>query len=381
MKKDWNKFYVLIGTSFFTLSIAGTRPLVPLFSKELGANNAEIGLIVTMFSLVPLFISITLGKIIDRRGTKIPLLVSILIGFVSLFIPFLFQNLLGVYVSQLLAGVSQLLFVLSIQSLAGQSTEITVSETYIATFSIGVALGGFIGPIISGILSDMYRYPFAILVSGLLILLALPFSLNLKHNDVKKEKTECQSETEFAKSFELLKNSNIRNAIIVSGVLLLGKDMYIAFFPLLAEEQGISNAFIGIIISINALGGVLIRLLLPVILKYYNNASIITISLLFVGVFYLMNPFISSFILLCTCSFLLGLFLGIGQPLSIAATIQSLPTSRIGEGLGLRLSFNKLTQVVAPVILGGVSHVFGIISLFFLTGFTVLVGAFYSRKS
>lgn len=379
-RKDWNKYSILLSTSFFTLSIAGTRPVVPLFAKDLGASNAEIGLIVTMFSLIPLFISIILGKIIDKKGTKLPLVISIIIGFISLTVPFLIQNMLGIYLSQLFTGVSQLIFVLSLQSYAGSFSENKITENYIALFSIGVAVGGFAGPILNGLLSDIYSYPFAILISGLVILIALPFSLFMNDTDSSNEQHRNQAESKQSNSFDLIKNAGIRKAIIISAVLLLGKDMYTAFFPLLAEERGISNALIGIIISINALGGVLIRLILPTILQHYKNSRVITVSLIFVGILFLLNPFIGNVIVLSLLSFLLGLFLGIGQPLSIAATIQALPSARIGEGLGLRLSFNKLTQVVAPVILGSISTIFGVISIFLLTGIMVLVGAFHSQK-
>jgi MFS family permease len=393
MKKNFKKYFILISTSFFTISIAGTRPIIPLYSKELGASNTEIGLIITLFSLIPLFISILLGKIIDKRGSRIPLLISIFIGFFSLLIPFLFQNLIGIYISQLITGISQLLFVLSIQSYAGNVSENKVSEYYIALFSIGVALGGFIGPIVSGYLSDVYSYSFAMLISGILILFAVPFSLFLKNEDhikdnllknernVQQESKEKQSNLKMFTSFDLLKNPSIRNAIVISGVLLLGKDIYIAFFPLFAESQGISNTIIGIVISINALGGVLIRLVIPTILKRLNSNRIILLSLFIVGLLYLINPLSGNVILLTIISFLLGIFLGIGQPLSISLTIHSLPVSRVGEGLGLRLSFNKLVQVIAPVGLGGLSSIFGLISVFLLTGITILLGAFYSKKS
>jgi MFS family permease len=390
MKKGFKKYFILIGTSFFTISIAGTRPVIPLYSKELGASNAEIGLIITLFSLIPLFISILLGKIIDKKGTRLPLLISILIGFASLIFPFLFKNLIGIYVSQLITGISQLLFVLSIQSYAGNVSESKVSEYNIALFSIGVAIGGFIGPIVSGYLSDVYSYSFSMLISGLLILLAIPFSFFLKNENFKKDKLEQEEKMEqqysYEKqknptSFDLLKNSSIRRAIVISGVLLLGKDIYIAFFPLLAEARGISNTLIGFVISINALGGVLIRLIIPIIVKRFNSKRIITLSLFIVGVLYLVNPLSGDILVLTTVSFLLGLFWGIGQPLSISLTIHSLPVSRVGEGLGLRLSFNKLVQVIAPVGLGGLSSLFGLISVFLLTGITILLGAFYSKKS
>jgi MFS family permease len=65
-----NKNLVFICTALFMVSIAGSRPLIPLFADEIGASHAEIGVIVALFSFFPLFLSIQFGKIIDWVGVK-----------------------------------------------------------------------------------------------------------------------------------------------------------------------------------------------------------------------------------------------------------------------------------------------------------------------
>ncbi|TFJ89934.1 MFS transporter [Lentibacillus salicampi] len=78
--------------------------------------------------------------------------------------------------------------------------------------------------------------------------------------------------------------------------------------------------------------------------------------------------------LLIVLSFVLGIGLGIGQPLSIATTVESLPNNKIGEGLGLRLTINRLTQLLTPISMGGVATIVGFGGVFYSTGAIVVVG-------
>ncbi|MFC0557602.1 hypothetical protein ACFFH4_00860 [Halalkalibacter alkalisediminis] len=77
-------------------------------------------------------------------------------------------------------------------------------------------------------------------------------------------------------------------------------------------------------------------------------------------------------------SFILGLSLGMGAPLSISRTITTLPKNRVGEGLGLRLSLNRLTQVVFPVLLVPLSLDYQV--CFDLSGFIIMSGVSNLKK-
>lgn len=78
-------------------------------------------------------------------------------------------------------------------------------------------------------------------------------------------------------------------------------------------------------------------------------------------------------------SFILGMGLGIGQPLSISTTILSLPKNRVGEGLGLRLSVNRLTQVVGPITFGAVANLLGYSAVFWIVGGVIFFGSFKTK--
>ncbi|GGB48220.1 MFS transporter [Lentibacillus populi] len=372
MNKRKTRTLIVLLTSTFMFSIAGSRPLIPLYADNLGASNILIGLIVALFSFLPLFVSVKIGKIVDEIGSKRFLKLGLLMGGISLIIPFFINNLYGVFISQISAGLAQIVFVVAMQSFTGGFSEKDLREYFINIFSISVALGSFLGPLFGGFISDFYGYPIALMSGGVLLIMIIPLVKRIDDHYVYSGK-ESIKENNYS-IFHLFKFKSLQYAFLMSALILVAKDTYTAFFPLLAREYGISNFIIGFIISLNAAAGILIRLLLPFMLSYLQRRMIINISILLSGIVLLLHPLFSSQLILIGLSFVLGIGLGIGQPLSIASTVEYLPSNQIGEGLGLRLTINRLTQVLTPVSVGGVSALFGIGSVFYFTGFIVLGG-------
>lgn len=380
MKKRHDRYVMFICVCLFMTAIAGSRPLIPLYARDLGASHAEIGVIVALFSFLPLFLSIKAGKAIDRIGVRGPLILGVLFGSLSMVVLVVFNNLAGIYISQISSGLAQLIFVLSMQAYAGQFPKSKLREYFISVFSIAVAAGSFIGPLISGVLSDFFSNTYAFFILGIVILAAIPSSFLLKKLQVKKMQPVKQGE-KVENAFQLLRIQDLRKAVLVSSLVLLAKDAYIAFFPLLAAEKGVSTVAIGVIISLNAAAGILIRSILPWIVRRLKRNLIITLSIVVAGIIYILNPFVDSVIGLSILAFVLGFCSGIGQPLSIFTTINSLPQDRVAEGLGLRLTFNKLTQIIAPLSLGAVSGIAGMSGVFYLCGAIIMAGSLNRHRT
>ncbi len=374
MKNRHDRYAMFSSVCLFMITISGSRPLISLYARDLGASHAEIGVIVALFSFLPLFLSIKAGKVIDRIGVRGPLILGVLLGSLSMIVLIVFNNLVGIYISQISSGLAQLIFVLSMQAYAGQFSKSKLREYFISVLSIAVATGSFIGPFISGVLSDLFSNTYAFFILGIVILVAMPSSFLLKKLQVKKMQPVKQ-EKKGENTFQLLHIQDLRKAVLVSSLVLLAKDSYIAFFPLLAAEKGVSTVAIGVVISLNAAAGILIRSILPWVVRRLKRNIIITISIVVAGIIYILNPFVDSVVGLSILAFVLGFCSGIGQPLSIFTTINSLPQDRVAEGLGLRLTFNKLTQIIAPLSLGAVSGIAGMSGVFYVCGAIIMAGS------
>lgn len=372
--------YVQLGiiAAFFMIGMMGTRPLVPLFTNELGASSIQIGIVVSMFPFLSLLFAVRIGKIVDRVGSKTPIMLSAVIGSLALMIPFFSTHLFGIILSQLAAGIANTVFVVSAQSYAGHSSTPSEREQNILKFSIGAAIGSFVGPLAGGLLADMLSISNAFFILSLVGLLSLVFVASLTPYEMEDKQKQQPLGSVFA-TFYLLKIRNVRRAFLISSLVLLGKDMFAAYFPLLGLQFGLSSTSIGVIVSINALAGIFIRLFMPQLIEMLGRANVILLSIVSSGLFFVLMPLSHNAVWLGVLSFLLGVGLGIGQPLTISTTLQSLPRDRVAEGLGFRLTSNRLTQTVAPFAFGIVAQSFGMISVFLVTGALILLGSTKSK--
>jgi MFS family permease len=76
---------------------------------------------------------------------------------------------------------------------------------------------------------------------------------------------------------------------------------------------------------------------------------------------------------LIALSFLLGLGLGVSQPMTLSILARSAPASRLGEATGLRLTLVFGTQTLLPSTFGALGGLFGVGVLFW--GMAGLLGA------
>jgi MFS family permease len=75
------------------------------------------------------------------------------------------------------------------------------------------------------------------------------------------------------------------------------------------------------------------------------------------------------------CSILLGLALGLVQPMVMSLLHQLTPDTRHGEALGLRMMAINASCVVMPVLFGTAGAVIGIAGVFWFSGVAVASGA------
>ena len=371
-----NKPLVAYAAFFFLIPVMGMRPLVPLYSISLGMEPGEIGILVAMFSVIPLFLAILVGKWIDQHSTRGVLIASVLVASLGIVLPFLASNRLGMYLSQLIVGSGFTVFVLAAQKNVGAlGTDSWTRERSIAVFSMGVALGSLLGPLIGGVLADYFGYNWAFLILGLTGLLALIFVTSISSEIGKIKKLENIEDTK--NTLQVFSyHQYLGRAFLISALILLAKDMYVAYFPLYAYGLGASASLIGLIIAIHNGGGVIMRFFLLPLVKKFGKNRVVVLSILFSGLFFLMIPLTDNIFALALISLAIGLGLGLGQPLSISTTINLSPEDKTGTVLGLRLTFNRLTQVVSPLTFGGIVMYTGVASTFWIVGLILVFGCF-----
>jgi MFS family permease len=87
---------------------------------------------------------------------------------------------------------------------------------------------------------------------------------------------------------------------------------------------------------------------------------------------YLLYPFTESLPLMMFLSFLLGMGLGVSQPIVLALLHRLAPPDRTGEAVGLRMVLINGTQTLLPGGFGAIGGVLGVGALFW--GMALILG-------
>jgi predicted MFS family arabinose efflux permease len=179
-------------------------------------------------------------------------------------------------------------------------------------------------------------------------------------------------------SLALLRNAGLRRTLIMSGVTLTGIELFTFYFPVYGRSIGLTATAIGLVMSSYAVAAFIVRLGMHSAARRIGELGVLTASLFVAGLTFLVVPMVSQAPLLALMAFLLGIGLGCAQPLTILLTYNHAPAGRSGEALGMRLSVNKLTQILVPVVFGGLGTAFGLLLVFWANGAFLLAGGFVS---
>lgn len=380
--------------------IAGTKPVLTLHASGLGATPAEIGIIVSVFALLPAFLAIHIGKWIDRYGIRRLVLLGGLGLLLSVLLPIGYPHFFSFVLSQALMGVAFTLQIVALQKRIGSTGDI---DKHVATFSLVGSVGTMIGPGFSTFLYDRFTFSVSFLANGAIVLAGIglvflaardSWEVPVPERGTSKGATRSADEGSAKDAgadagtntrpaggvWSMLRQRDLRNAVLISGLMLSAREMFVAYFPLLGQSMDLSPTVIGVILSVMGAASVIIRALQPYLVRQFGRMTLLTCALYVSGIIYLLTPAIPWAAALTLMVVVLGAGLGLGHPLSLTYTIQVSPPDRRGEVLGLRITFNRISQFAVPLLFGSLGGVAGIAAIFWASGGLLLLGGWTTRQ-
>ncbi|GAB7389161.1 MFS transporter [Bacillaceae bacterium] len=371
-------FSFLFIHTLYTIALQGTRPIVSLFAHEQGAAAFTIGLLVSLYAVTPMLLAIRVGKWLDRYGARRMVMFGGSGVFVALLLPAIFPGIHTLFFSQLFIGLCQVCILMSMQKTVGNLSG--DRDKIIAGFSLTGSLGELIGPAVNGLAYDHFGFRSTYLLASAITFAALVLGFVLKRDSWKSGETNGQEPSGPSSStWKMLRQKNLRNALIISGLVLYSKDIFVAYFPVYASKLGLSATSIGMILSLMATMSIVVRLLQFWLVKVFGREYVLLTTLIISGLAYIGVPFTALPVLLGCLAMLLGAGLGLGQPLSLVYVLNVSPADRQGEALGLRLTFNRASQFFAPLMFGTIGGIAGIVPVFIVSGAILLAGAYFTR--
>ncbi|MDP4127830.1 MAG: MFS transporter, partial [Bacillota bacterium] len=253
----------------------------------------------------------------------------------------------------------------------------------VANYSLFGSVGSMIGPTISSFLYDYYGYHIFIFFNMLLIVIALCSEMGIRNLDRKNTQITVKNQQANLQGSEsigvLIRNRDIRNAIIIGGLIFSYRELFTVYFPLLAHNMGISPMITGILLSFSGLAMLVIRFTQTSLVRSFGRMRILTWSLFATGIIYLVTPFSPWIVLLFVLVGVLGAGLGLAQPLSTAALLEGTIPEHRGEVLGVQMMMNRVSQFAIPAIFGGLGGLIGVSAIFWGSGFVLTAVGYITR--
>ena len=354
-------------------------PILPIFSKELGAANYQVGLIAMSFPVMNFLFAPFWGSLSDRYGRRPIILVSVLITGLAYLLFSQTVNLWLLLLSRILSGIG--------------SANLSVAQAYIADITppqeraksmglIGAAFGlGFIiGPTAGGYMKSIsstgqvdwvgYLAAGLCLINLVMAYFLLPESLKVKQKDVRfnfKVVSGIVAELRKPTIRELL----LINFIFITAFMIMQISVTLFWkekIGLNEVEMGNMFAFIGLA-TVIVQGGLVGRLV-----KKFGETKLLTYGTYLFIISLIMIPWVTPQTFLpieLTAFALMALANGCLTPSITSLLSKSADPKDVGQVLGVNQSFGSLARAAGMGLSG---FIYGIeFHLPFMVGATIML--------
>lgn len=392
------------GLSFVVITF--TRPLVPLLAQSLGAGAAGVGVVVSAYALVPLFLAVPAGALVDRLGSRRVFLwgsLGIILGLTAVGLRPTLSVLLA---AQATAGLSELMVIVAGQTYVSSLATGTEREAHLGWYTTLVSAGQLLGPLAGGILADMVGYGPSFLAAALLGF--LPLAVGSRVRDIPGEhgpqpvagraSSQEPLPPERASAEEtpgqgragrhpepagktrnggavrrILRAGGVRLAIVTSFAVIFTMGVRQSFYPIFVQGLGYPASLVGAMLSLRALAAMAVRPFMPRIIHLAGGRfRTVFGSMLLAAGSLAITPWTREPLTLALASMAGGIGIGLVQPLSMLAVAETVDEGERGLAMGLRLTGNRAAQFTSPVLFGLVAEVAGLETAFVVGGLLLM---------
>lgn len=346
-------------------------PILPSFSiKELGVDEAAVGIALALYSFVQFIFNPILGKFSDKHGRKPVIVMCLLINAIGYVIFAFTSSYLILLVSRVVAGVG--------------GSSIAVAQAYIADVTtkenrskgmglIGSAFGlGFVfGPLIGGFLSKLGYLETGLgaasfsFISFIVTMILLPESLKERNHQIETKRKIFNVDA-IIKTFK-----HPELAILISLFFILTfsfANIYGTFALLGLQVYGFTDLQNGYMFGIVGLSSAIVQggLISPMT-KFMGKKKILILGSFLIMVTLAIIPYAGNFLWLAVDSIFLSLGTGMLQPTLLSLISEVTSEAEQGITLGVNQSLSALARMFGP-LWGGFTFQFLGYPFPFLTG-------------
>ena len=357
---------VALATLLFWAASQALRPIVVLRLDELGSDTAQIGWIVAAYPVVSLLLAVPGGRLVDRVGTTRVLVASVAVMAASgagYAVATTIRQLIAI---QVLNGVAELFVWLALQTLATRAGNGDVLTRNLALFSLAWGVGAAVGPLLgTWVFATLSFEALGWIYTGL-ALLTLVAHLAPRHAQYEAHRPHPASNKDTLRG--MATTPAVFSVLLSTFIALYLNSIKISFYPLFLAKEGIPVQRVGYLLTAMGVASVGVRILLPYLLRVIGPGRLLVFGMWVSLLPLAATPWLPNFPTLLVAAVVVGAGYGISPPVTVQLMALHTGPHERGQAMGLRVTSNRLAQVVQPIVFGALASSAGMASAFAVSG-------------
>jgi MFS family permease len=359
--------------------------LIPLYGLSLGLDASEIGMLVGGRSILALFLSIHIGVLMDRFGTRKVTLFFVWTGMALAPVFPLVPGFWTLLLLQLISGAAVSFAWSGAQTLIAQLTQ--GDAGYIGKFSFFARFGSTTAPILAGAVWDYGgawpAYLLGALWGGVLTvaLLRTPEAeiFGSGRGDGRgqvrfRARDVLPRATDYINSFMLVAIPAIALSMAVISMRNTTYSIQTSVYVVYLDRIGLVGTTIGILFATVEIASGFGSLFAGRAMRWGDPRRTMlsgtVLSILLIAA----TPLLGGiFVLLLLSQLVRGWLEGVIQPVILSVQARSVGRHQQGAVVGLRQTGQRLTSIIIPPLMGGIADRWGVSESFFTLGALMLL--------
>src|SRR5258708_16364854 len=215
------------------------RVSVSLYALHLHATPFTVGVLMALYALLPMLSAVSMGRLIDRIGSRVPMLIGSVAIALGALVAYLWPALTALHLTSVLIGSGFMMYQVAAQNIIGY---IGRPEDRPMTFSLaalGFSVSGFVGPMLAGFGIDAFGHiaTFGAFTAFPLLPIAV-LGLNKLH--LPQPHTHAPPPEPGRSAVALLRHRVLRHVFVASGLLAAAWNMSTFPIPISGPRPGSS---------------------------------------------------------------------------------------------------------------------------------------------
>ncbi len=375
----WRTFASLfIAVAVAMLGIGIIAPILPLYADTLSASGLAIGGIMAAFSLSRGVLGPFVGRLSDRIGRKRILVLGLgTFAVVSLFYS-LASTVWQLVAVRAVQGAASVMVTPIAQAYVGDMTPVGREGRMMNLFYAAMFIGVGLGPLLGGVLTDLWSYHAAFAGMGLLSTVALVLVAWAVPSDhaAAERSVRMQSEAPMVPLRRIARHDTVKAILTYVATRGFWRQGFNTFYPLFAASAlGWSSSDVGTVMSAYFIAGGLFQIPFGILADRWPRGPQILLGSFAAPLLLLVIPFVRGLPAVLTIMFSIGALSAFSRASILALRTELGRSHGMATLAGLHGSAFASGQMLGPIATGAVVDVYGLSAAFPLGSLVGVVGS------